>query len=115
MNTDNRLRLKVTQIQYTGIIPNLGIPNHKLFEVVSKSVKNEETVARSHPNETRADSVLPVVQAGEGKSCSGAQLFRAGISLRVRKLAPESQNLKALAIDRSGHLVRKYRLTYDRQ
>jgi len=78
-------------------------------------VKNEETVARRHPNETRGDSVGLFVQAGEGKSWSGSQLFRAGISLRVRKLAPESQNLKALAIDRSGHLVRKYRLTYDRQ
>ncbi len=76
-----------------GTIPNLGIPNRKLFEVFSKSVKDEETVARRHANETRGDSVLPAVPAGEGKSSSGSQLLRAGISLRVRKLAPEPQNL----------------------
>ncbi|MEG4968813.1 MULTISPECIES: hypothetical protein [unclassified Microcoleus] len=86
-----------------------------MFEVFSKSVKAQETVARHHANETRGDSVRPAVSAGEGKSSSGSQLFRAGISLRAGKLAPESQNLKALGIDRSGHLVRKYRLTYDRQ
>ncbi|HSF75797.1 MAG TPA: hypothetical protein VLA84_18525 [Microcoleus sp.] len=98
-----------------GTIPKLGIRNRKLFEVFSKSVKDEETVARHHANETRGDSVRPAVQTGEGKSSSGSQLLRAGISLRAGKLAPEPQNLKALAIDRSGHLVRKYRLTYDRQ
>ncbi|MEG4529490.1 hypothetical protein [Microcoleus sp. D2_18a_D3] len=78
-------------------------------------MKDEETVARRHANETRGDSVRPAVEAGEGKSLWGSQLFRAGISLRVRKLAPEPPNLTALAVDRSGHLVRKYRLTYDRQ
>ncbi|MEG4882305.1 hypothetical protein QUB75_16140 [Microcoleus sp. K1-B6] len=78
-------------------------------------MKNEQTLARHHANETRGDSVPPAVQAGEGKSSPGSQLFRAGISLRAGKLAPEPQNLTALAIDRSGHLVRKYRLTYDRQ
>ncbi|MCZ0900601.1 hypothetical protein ON021_11910 [Microcoleus sp. HI-ES] len=86
-----------------------------MFEVFSKSAKEQETVARHHANETRGDSVRPALQAGEGKSSSGSQLFRARISLRVGKLAPEPQNLTALAIDRSGHLVRKYRLTYDRQ
>ncbi|MBD1887627.1 hypothetical protein [Microcoleus vaginatus] len=98
-----------------GTIPNLGIPNRKLFEVFSKSVKQQETVARHHTNQTRGDSVRPAVQAGEGKSSSASQLLRAGISLRVGKLAPEPQNLTALAIDSSGHLVRKYRLTYHRQ
>ncbi|MEP6489171.1 hypothetical protein NDI43_10425 [Microcoleus vaginatus GB2-A3] len=98
-----------------GTIPNVGIPNPKLFEVFSNSVKDEETVARHHANETRGDSVRPALQAGEGKSSSGAQILRAGISLRVGKLAPEPQNLTALAIDSSGHLVRKYRLTYHRQ
>ncbi|MEG4518077.1 MULTISPECIES: hypothetical protein [unclassified Microcoleus] len=78
-------------------------------------MKNEQTLARHHANETRGDSVRPAVQAGEGKSSSGSQLLGAGISLRAGKLAPESQNLKALGIDRSGHLVRKYRLTYHRQ
>ncbi|MEG3929966.1 hypothetical protein QT990_01570 [Microcoleus sp. T3_B1] len=86
-----------------------------MFEVFSKSVKDGETVARRHPNETRGDSVRPAVQACEGKSLWGSQLLGAGISLRVGKLASQSQNLTALAIDRSGHLVRKYRLTYDRQ
>ncbi|WP_333136054.1 hypothetical protein [Microcoleus sp. Pol11C2] len=78
-------------------------------------MKDEEIVARRHANETRGDSVRPAVQPGEGKSSSGSQLFRAGISLRAGKLAPEQQNLTALAIDRSRHLVRKYRLTYHRQ
>ncbi|MEG3924734.1 MULTISPECIES: hypothetical protein [unclassified Microcoleus] len=78
-------------------------------------MKNEDTVARRHANKTRGDSVRPALQAGEGKSSSGSQLFRAGIGLRAGKLAPDPQNLTALAIDRSGHLVRKYRLTYDRQ
>ncbi|MEG5171967.1 hypothetical protein [Microcoleus sp. B3-D7] len=42
-----------------------------MFEVFSKSVKDEDIVARRHANETRGDSVRPAVQAGEGKSSSG--------------------------------------------
>ncbi|MEG4108183.1 hypothetical protein [Microcoleus sp. S13_C5] len=86
-----------------------------MFEVFSNSVKDEETVARRHANETRGDSVRPAVPAGEGKTSCRWQLFLAGISLRVGKLAPEPQNFTTLAIDSSGHLVRKYRLTYHRQ
>ncbi|MEG5067055.1 hypothetical protein QUB33_25960 [Microcoleus sp. B3-A4] len=98
-----------------GTIPNVGIPTPKAFEVFSNSVKDEETVVRHHANETRGDSVRPAVQAGKGQSSSGSPLLRAGISLLVGKLAPEPQTLTALAIDSSGHLVRKYRLTYHRQ
>ncbi|MEG3894900.1 MULTISPECIES: hypothetical protein [unclassified Microcoleus] len=59
--------------------------------------------------------VRQAVQAGGGHS------FRAIAAIASRKRPParetgkQAQNLTALAVDRSGHLVRKYRLTYHRQ
>ncbi|MEG4941828.1 hypothetical protein [Microcoleus sp. F4-D5] len=65
MNTDKALLLKVTQTDCTGTIPNLGIPNRKWFDVFSKSVKDEERVARRHAtSQTRGDGVRPAVRAG---------------------------------------------------
>ncbi|MEG3839931.1 hypothetical protein [Microcoleus sp. herbarium14] len=41
--------------------------------------------------------------------------WRTLIAPEAREKGQQPQNLKAVAGDRSGHLVRKYRLTYHRQ
>ncbi|MEG4347606.1 hypothetical protein QUB70_30650 [Microcoleus sp. A003_D6] len=94
-------------------VPNPGIPNRKLLEVFSKSVKLEETVARRHASQTRGDGCTAGRSSGWGHSF---RAIVAAIASRKRPPARETgkqpQNLTALAVDRSGHLVRKYRLTY---
>ena len=98
-------------------MPNPGIPNRKLFEVFSKSVKDEERVVRRDASQTRGDG------CGARRCCGWGHSFRAIPAipntlggppgpLETRK---QPQNLTALAVDRSGHLVQKYRLTYHRQ
>ena len=100
-----------------GTIPNPGIPNRKLFEVFSESVKDEETVARRHASQTRGDG------CAARRCCGWRHSFRAiraipntlGGSPGPLETRKQLQNLTALAVDRSGHLVQKYRLTYHMQ
>ncbi|MEG4585695.1 hypothetical protein QUA54_10835 [Microcoleus sp. MOSTC5] len=59
--------------------------------------------------------VRQAVRAGEGKVRATIAAIPSRNRPPARQTGKQPQNLAALAVDRSGHLVRKYRLTYHRQ
>ncbi|MEG4282644.1 hypothetical protein QUB68_05915 [Microcoleus sp. A006_D1] len=69
-----------------------------MFEVVSESVKDRDRL----PDRTA------------GRAHSNAKLRVTVAACPIAALVPgKQQNLRALTVDSSGHLMRKYRLTYD--
>ncbi|TAE51012.1 MAG: hypothetical protein EAZ88_19205 [Oscillatoriales cyanobacterium] len=83
-----------------------------MFEVFPKSVKDGN---KNLPHYLRRPAPgLPTIGVmGEAVAVRAIAAIRLRVSpVCVRKQGKQPQNWRALAVNRSGHLMRKYRLTY---